>query len=121
MGAKSDLEIVALLAKEMRSDWVTPTVETVFQEIKRLVLGYDLPLASLDIGGVATTTPATGELTYRAQPELVRSSGNTLFTSGTMSKYSDMLNSVMESPGALYHDPNKTQESTPLETTGQKK
>jgi NADH-quinone oxidoreductase subunit G len=121
MGAKSDLDIIALLAKEMRSDWVTPTVETVFQEIKRLVLGYDLPLASIETGGVATTTPATGELTYRAQPELVRSSGNTLFTSGTMSKYSDMLNSVMESPGALYHDSNKTQERAPLETTGQKK
>jgi NADH-quinone oxidoreductase subunit G len=121
MGAKSDLDIIALLAKEMRSDWVTPTVETVFQEIKRLVLGYDLPLASIETGGVATTTPATGELTYRAQPELVRSAGNTLFTSGTMSKYSDMLNSVMESPGALYHDPNKTQERAPLEITGQKK
>jgi hypothetical protein len=52
---------------------------------------------------------------------LVRSAGNTLFTSGTLSKYSDMLNAVMESPGALYHDPNKTQERVPLETTGQKK
>ena len=73
MGAKSDLEIIALLAKEMRSDWVTPTTETVFQEIRRLVLGYDLPLAVVETGGVATTTPATGELSFRAQPELVRS------------------------------------------------
>jgi hypothetical protein len=121
MGAKADLEIIALLAKEMRCDWVTPTVESVFQEIKRLVLGYDLPLASIETGGVATTTPATGELSYRAQPELVRSAGNTLFTSGTLSKYSDMLNAVMESPGALYHDPNGTRESAPLEITGQKK
>jgi NADH-quinone oxidoreductase subunit G len=39
MGAKSDLEIIALLAKEMRSDWVTPTVETVFQEIRALGVG----------------------------------------------------------------------------------
>jgi len=120
MGAKPDLEIISLLAREMRCDWVTPTVDTVFQEIKRLVLGYDLPLASIETGGVATTTPATGELTYRAQPELVRSSGNTLFTSGTLSKYSNMLNSVMESPGALYHDPNKTQENASLETAQKK-
>jgi hypothetical protein len=69
------------------------------------------PWHLIETGGVATTTPATGELTFRAQPELVRSSGNTLFTSGTMSKYSHMLNAVMESPGALYLDPNKTQES----------
>ena len=122
MGAKSDLEIISLLAKEMRSDWVTPTPETVFQEIKRLVLGYDLPLAVIETGGIATTTPATGELTYRAQPELVRSAGNTLFTSGTMSRYSNMLNTVMESPGALYRDPNKkSQDSVPLEPAGRNK
>jgi NADH-quinone oxidoreductase subunit G len=122
MGAKSDLEIIALLAKEMRCDWVTPTTETVFQEIRRLVLGYDLPLAVIETGGVATTTPATGELSFRAQPELVRSAGNTLFTSGTMSRYSHMLNAVMESPGSLYHDQNKiTEESAPLEPAGKKK
>jgi NADH-quinone oxidoreductase subunit G len=121
MGAKTDLEIITLLAREMRCEWVTPTVETVFQEIRRLVLGYDLPLAVVETGGVATTTPATGELTFRAQPELVRSSGNTLFTSGTMSKYSQMLNAVMESPGALYRDPNKkNQESAPVAPAAQK-
>ncbi len=122
MGTKSDLEIISLLAKEMRTDWVTPTTETVFQEIRRLVLGYDLPLAVVESGGVATTTPATGELTFRAAPELVRSSGNTLFTSGTMGKFSHMLNVVMESPGALYRDPKSpTQESAPLEPAGNKK
>jgi NADH-quinone oxidoreductase subunit G len=121
MGAKSDLEIISLLAKEMRCDWVTPTVESVFQEIKRLVLGYDLPLAAIETGGVATTTPATGELTYRAQPELVRSSGNTLFTSGTLSKYSNMVNAVIESPGALYQAPDKDRHGAPLERTGSTK
>jgi NADH-quinone oxidoreductase subunit G len=129
MGAKSDLEIIALLAKEMRSDWVTPTTETVFQEIRRLVLGYDLPLAVIETGGVATTTPATGELSFRAQPELVRSSGNTLFTSGSMSKYSHMLNAVMESPGALYGNPVKKNQDIPppqpvvkkIEPAGRKK
>ncbi len=121
MGAKSDLEIITLLAKEMRTDWVTPTVETVFQEIRRLVLGYDLPLAVIETGGVATTTPATGELSFRAQPELVRSAGNTLFTSGTMGKYSHMLNAVMESPGSLYRDPKRnTQESAPVEPAGKR-
>jgi NADH-quinone oxidoreductase subunit G len=122
MGAKSDLEIISLLAKEMRCDWAPPTPETVFQEIRRLVLGYDLPLAVVETGGMATTTPATGELTFRAQPELVRSSGNTLFTSGTLGKYSNMLNSVMESPGSLYQVANqKGQETAPLEPAGKNK
>jgi NADH-quinone oxidoreductase subunit G len=115
MGAKSDLEIISLLAKEMRSDWTAPTPETVFQEIRRLVLGYDSPLALVETGGIATTNPSTGELTYRVRPELVRSAANTLFTSGTLGKYSDMLNAVMESPGAVYHTP------TPLEPAGQKR
>ena len=118
MGAKPDLEIIALLAREMRSDWVTPTNGTVFQEIRRLVLGYDSPLAVIETGGIATTTPATGELSFRAAPELVRSSGNTLFTSGTMGKYSNMLNAVMEAPGSLYRDPNKTEQTAPAERTG---
>jgi NADH-quinone oxidoreductase subunit G len=115
MGAKSDLEIISLLAKEMRSDWATPNPETVFQEIRRLVLGYDSPLALVETGGVAPTNPSTGELTYRAHPELVRSAANTLFTSGTLGKYSHMLNAVMESPGSVYHTP------TPLEPAGQKR
>jgi len=115
MGAKSDLEIISLLAKEMRSDWATPNPETVFQEIRRLVLGYDSPLALVETGGVAPTNPSTGELTYRAHPELVRSAANTLFTSGTLGKYSHMLNAVMESPGSVYHTP------TPLEPASQKR
>jgi hypothetical protein len=36
---------------------------------------------------------------------LIRSAGNTLFTSGTLGRYSTMLNAVLEAPGTLYHDP----------------
>jgi len=35
-------------------------------------------------------------------PELIRSAGDTLFTSGTMGRYSKMLNAVKEGPGELY-------------------
>jgi hypothetical protein len=37
-----------------------------------------------------------------AQPELVRSSGDTLFTSGTLGRYSKKLGEVIEAPGRLY-------------------
>ena len=33
---------------------------------------------------------------------MVRSSGDTLFTSGTLGRYSKALHSVSESPGGLY-------------------
>jgi hypothetical protein len=37
-----------------------------------------------------------------ALPGVIQSAGDTLFTSGTMSRYSKILNSVMEAPGSLY-------------------
>jgi hypothetical protein len=37
-----------------------------------------------------------------ARPELIQSAGNTLFTSGSLGKYSKKLTSVLEYPGALY-------------------
>ena len=46
-------------------------------------------------------------LRYTPRPEMVQSARNTLFTSGTLGRYSNMLNSVIESPGGIYIDPNK--------------
>jgi len=37
-----------------------------------------------------------------ALPGAIQSAGDTLFTSGSMSRYSKILNAVIESPGALY-------------------
>lgn len=75
MGTKPDLEIFALLAKQM----------------------------GLDLGTEEPGDPA-GPLSIEAEPrpELVRSAGDTLFTSGTLGRYSKALSSVREAPGALY-------------------
>jgi hypothetical protein len=35
-------------------------------------------------------------------PGVIQSAGDTLFTSGSLSRYSQLLNSVMEAPGGLY-------------------
>jgi NADH-quinone oxidoreductase subunit G len=125
MGPKSDLEIIGLLAKEMRADWPLPRAETVFHEIRRLVLGYDLPLGVIETGGAAQTNPGTGDLIVYPQPELIRPAQNTLFTSGTLGQYSKMLTSVLEYPGALYDDPHKksvvSEGSVQLEALSEKK
>ncbi len=55
MGAKSDLEIIGLLAKEMREDLGPAKPEAVFQEIRRSVPGYDVPLPVIETGGAAPT------------------------------------------------------------------
>ena len=74
--------------------------DKVFLEIRKTVHGYNVPLPLLATGGAAPTMPLNGRVT--ALPGVIQSAGDTLFTSGSLSKYSKILNSVMESPGALY-------------------
>ncbi|HEX3682555.1 MAG TPA: NADH-quinone oxidoreductase subunit NuoG [Bryobacteraceae bacterium] len=107
MGVKSDFEIIALLAKEMREDLGAHAPEQIFQLIRKTVPGYNVPYAVIETGGAAPTTPVNGRIELNAPPELIRPTGNTLFTSGTLGRYSKMLNGVIESPGQLYHDPRK--------------
>ncbi|MGA3201026.1 MAG: hypothetical protein ABSF12_00875, partial [Bryobacteraceae bacterium] len=45
-----------------------------------------------------------------ALPGVIQSSGDTLFTSGSLTKYSKILNEVMESPGGLYGTNTKSHE-----------
>jgi NADH-quinone oxidoreductase subunit G len=104
MGAKSDLEIFGLIAKEMGPEVVKTlgiwSPEKVFEEIRKTVHGYDIPLPVIATGGAAPTMPLNGRVA--ALPGTVASAGDTLFTSGTLSRYSKILNSVMEAPGELY-------------------
>ncbi len=107
MGAKPDFEIIALLAREMRSELGALKPDAVFAEIRTFVHGYDIPLGVVETGGAAPTMPLNGHVEFRSQPDLIRPAGNTLFTSGTLGRFSHMLNAVIESPGALYADPHK--------------
>jgi NADH-quinone oxidoreductase subunit G len=107
MGTKSDLDVIALLAREMRADLGATNVDAVFQEIRQTVRGYDaLPFGVIETGGAAATAPVNGLVQFTSRPELIRPAGNTLFTSGTLGRYSAMLNTVIEAPGALYDDPH---------------
>ncbi len=102
MGAKPDLEIFGLLAQAMGLDLGPSKPAQVFEEIRRTVSGYNVPLPVLTTGGAVQTASAHGPAAVDARPELVWSAGDTLFTSGTLGRYSKVLNSVMEAPGGLY-------------------
>jgi len=102
MGAKSDLDILGLLAAQLGFNIGIPAHDKVLDEIRRTVRGYNVPLPVLATGGAAPASVLNGKVPVDAQPELVRSSGDTLFTSGTLGKYSRRLNQVMEAPGRLY-------------------
>jgi NADH-quinone oxidoreductase subunit G len=101
MGAKPDLEIIGLLAREMgvaaqMGPWIP---DTVFAEIRKNVHGYDVPLPVLEMGGAAQTAALNGRVALDGRPELIRSAHENLFTSGTLGRYSKVLNSVVESHG----------------------
>ena len=52
--------------------------------------------------GNVSNAPET--YTLDGKQYILVAAGDTLFTSGTLSRYSKILNSVMEAPGALYGD-----------------
>jgi hypothetical protein len=45
---------------------------------------------------------AIGPAGAEPRPDLIRSAGDTLFTSGTLGRYSKVLGSLTEAPGGLY-------------------
>jgi NADH-quinone oxidoreductase subunit G len=64
-------------------------------EIQRLVPGYQFSRMELLAGNEVHTSPrAVAQI--RAQPDMILPSQDTLFTSGTLGRYSAALNSVIE-------------------------
>ena len=60
------------------------------------VRGYDVPMPVIATGGAAQTMPVNGRIPVEARPDLVQSDHNGLFASGTLGRYSKVLNSVVE-------------------------
>jgi NADH-quinone oxidoreductase subunit G len=102
MGAKTDLEILSLIARHMGLDLGVATPDKLFEEIRRTVHGYNVALPVIATGGAAPPSPVNGGVAVASSPALIRPSGDTLFTSGTLGRYSKMLNKVMEAPGQLF-------------------
>jgi NADH-quinone oxidoreductase subunit G len=97
MGAKPDLEVFGLLAKEMGVKTLpAASAQAVFDEIRKSVRGYNVALPVIRTGGAAQAMPLNGHVSVPPGPDLIWSSRDTLFTSGTLGRYSLNLNSVME-------------------------
>jgi NADH-quinone oxidoreductase subunit G len=104
MGTKPDLEIIGLVAKEMGVNIGIWSAEKVLEEIRSEVRGYNIPLPVVRTGGAAQTAPVNGHVPVASRPELIQSARDTLFTSGSLGRYSKMLKSVVEAPGELYSE-----------------
>jgi NADH-quinone oxidoreductase chain G len=94
-GTRSDLEIIAALAAGFGANWPCHSPEDILREIIARVPGYAIPLPALLVGGAATTRPQ-GTPPPLERPDLIFSSRDSLFTSGSLSRYSWALNSVDE-------------------------
>ena len=94
-GTRSDLEILLALARMMGHTWNYKTADDVLREIIAKVPGYAIALPNLLVGRAVQTQPA-GTPPALASADLVFSSRDSLFTSGTVSRYSWALNSVDE-------------------------
>ena len=65
MGAKTDLEIIGLIAKEMGTQIGIWKPDNVFAEIRQSVPGYNVALPVLETGGATQTSPVNGSRSRR--------------------------------------------------------
>jgi NADH-quinone oxidoreductase subunit G len=94
-GTRSDLEILLALARLLGQKWAYQSSDDVLREIIAQIPGYAIALPSLLVGRAVATQPA-GTPPELASADLIFSSRDSLFTSGTLSRYSWALNSVDE-------------------------
>ena len=101
-GTRSDLEILLALARLFGRRWNYQSADDVTREIIALAPGYAVPLPSLLVGRAVVTRPE-GMPPELEGSDLVFSSRDSLFTSGTVSRYSWALNSVDEAKKPYGH------------------
>jgi NADH-quinone oxidoreductase subunit G len=101
-GTRSDLEILLALARLFGRTWNYQSADDVTREIIALVPGYAVPLPSLLVGR-AVVTQSEGMPPELERTDLIFSSCDSLFTSGTVSRYSWALNSVDEAKKPYGH------------------
>jgi len=90
------------LARLFGRKWNYQSADDVTREIIANVPGYAVPLPSLLVGSAVSTRPE-GLPSELEGPNLVFSSRDSLFTSGTLSRFSWALNSVDEAKKPYGH------------------
>jgi len=94
--ARSDFDILRLLFHVMGQPIPFHTPATALEEICQQVPGYQVSLANLVAGEAVNTTLAAARERVDTPPGLIFSTDDSLFTSGTLGRYSETLNSVHE-------------------------
>jgi len=94
-GARSDLEIMSWIGRQLGWELASPAPETIFEEIRRSVPGYQVPYAEFIAGAAVQTRPSPGS-SAGSKKVAIRSARHTLFQSGTLGRYCAVLGAVPE-------------------------
>src|SRR3954462_54204 len=103
---EADRNAIWLRAQNLETKLSPFDPAALFDEIQRTVPGYDVPRLNLLAGNdVHTSAIGRGKGSLNSAPETILPANDILFTSGTLGRYSNTLNSVIEqrrkSPGEI--------------------
>jgi predicted molibdopterin-dependent oxidoreductase YjgC len=104
MGPRSDFDLLRILSHQLEKlglgkafHYKTPAA--VFEEIRKAVPAYNVPIAGLLTGGAEATRvqiARNSHAPYDVPAGLIRSANDTLFTSGTLGRFCTMMESLPE-------------------------
>ena len=104
MGPRSDFDILRILSHQLARHGVGQAIrlrtpEAAFDEIRRHVAGYDVSWASLLTGAAEPSAPLVvlnGHAPRDFAPGTISSADDSLFTSGSLTRYCTMIQSLRE-------------------------
>src|SRR4029077_2193372 len=104
MGPRSDFDLLRILSHQLEKQGLGKAfhyknVAAVFEEIRKTVPGYDLELTGLLTGGAESAhveIKRSGNAPYDVPVGLIHSAQDTLFTSGTLTRFLNTIESVPE-------------------------
>jgi NADH-quinone oxidoreductase subunit G len=107
MGPRSDFDLLRILSHQLEKQGLGKALHyknpaAAFAEIRQSVRGYDLELSVLLAGGAEEAqipVRRNGAPAYDIPVGLIRSAGDTLFTSGTLTRFLSTIESVPEAQG----------------------
>ncbi len=104
MGTRTDFDLLRIMSHQLEKAGLGKALHykspaAVFEEIRKVVPGYDVQLAGLLTGGAEPTIPRfskNGHAPYDVPVQLIRSANDTLFTSGSLGRFCTMMQSLPE-------------------------
>jgi NADH-quinone oxidoreductase subunit G len=104
MGTRTDFDLLRIVSHQLEKLGVGKafhykTPAAVFEEIRKVVPGYDIQLTGLLTGGsepISLQFSPNGHAPYDVPVELIRSANDTLFTSGSLGRFCTMMQSLPE-------------------------